>query len=126
VFTRSIPNGQAEVQLVAAAAGYVYCYAQDPATQAIQRIYPNRFSRDPRIESGALLALPGVGKFTLDAKHRFACVHAPREIYNGLPPPLRWGDFDDIRLTGFEQIRQAFAQSSGLPVALVAARQVGS
>jgi curli biogenesis system outer membrane secretion channel CsgG len=125
VFTRNIANGQAEVQLVAASAGYVYCYAQDPATQAIQRIYPNRFARDPRIEAGALLALPGAGKFTLEARQRFACVHAPREIYNGLPPPLRWGDFDDIRLNGFEQIRQAFAQSSGLPVALVAARQVG-
>lgn len=126
VFTRNIANGLAEVQLVAAAAGYVYCYAQDPASQAIQRIYPNRFSRDPRIEAGALVALPGAGKFTLDAKQRFACMHAPREIYNGLPPPLRWGDFDDIRLTGFEQIRQAFAQSSGLPVALMMARAVGS
>jgi hypothetical protein len=38
----------------------------------------------------------------------------PREIWPA--PPLRWGDFDDIRLTGFEQIRQAFAQSSGPPV----------
>ena len=124
VFTRATGNGQAEVQLVAASAGYVYCYAQDPVTQAIQRVFPNRFVRDPRLAAGALLALPGAGRFTLDARHRFACIHAPREVYNDLPSSLRWGDFEDIRLAGFEQIRQAFAQTSKLPVALVPAQVI--
>ena len=124
VFTRATSKGQAEVQLVAASAGYVYCYAQHPVTQAIQRVFPNRFVRDPRLDAGALLALPGAGRFTLDARHRFACIHAPREVYNDLPSSLRWGDFEDIRLAGFEQIRQAFAQTSKLPVALVPAQVV--
>jgi curli biogenesis system outer membrane secretion channel CsgG len=124
VFSREVRSGEAEVQIVAATKGYLYCYAQDPSTQAIQRIFPNRFVRDPRVEAGALLALPGQAAFKIDPRQRIACIHAPREVYNDLPPPLRWGDFEDVRLTGFEQIRQAFAQTSSLPVALVAAQSV--
>ena len=41
-----------------------------------------------------------------------------REIYNDLPPQLRWGDFEDIRLGTFEEIRDAFAQVAKAPVAL--------
>ena len=35
-----------------------------------------------------------------------------------LPPPLRWGDFEDVRLGTFEEIRDAFAQVANAPVAL--------
>jgi len=46
----------------------------------------------------------------------------PTEVYNDLPASLRWGDFDNVRLEGFEQIRQAFSQSSGQPIALALAQ----
>jgi Domain of unknown function (DUF4384) len=108
-----------QLRITADVAGYVYCYAQDPQTQAIRRIFPNRFAHDPRVEAGRAVALPSGGKFKLPRTHRYACLHAPREIYNDLPPPLRWGDFDDIRLTSFEAIRQQFAAASGLPISLV-------
>jgi Domain of unknown function (DUF4384) len=110
------------LQVSATAPGYVYCYAQDPANQAIRRIFPNRFARDPRLEAGRTVSLPGAGRFNLLPGHRYACVHALREVYNDLPPPLRWGDFDDIRLPSFDAIQEQFAAASGLSIALVRPR----
>jgi Domain of unknown function (DUF4384) len=98
--------------------GYVYCYAQDPQSQAIRRIFPNRFARDPRVQPGRALALPSAGRFSLPATHRYACLHAPTEVYGDLPPPLRWGDFDDVRLKSFEAIRQQFVAASGQAIGL--------
>ncbi|MBL0729299.1 DUF4384 domain-containing protein [Piscinibacter sp. HJYY11] len=114
-------SGQADLQVTTASAGYLYCYAQDPATKAIRRVFPNRFSADPRVEAGQSLSLPGKARFSLSAAHDHACVHAPREVYNDLPPPLRWGDFEDVRLASFDDIRQQFAQASGLPIVLTRA-----
>lgn len=102
------------------APGYMYCYSQDPVTQRIQRIFPNRFRKDPRVEPGAPLLLPGQGRFVLNPAAEFACLHAPREVYGDLPPPLRWGDFEDIKASRFEDIRDMFMQASGSAVQLVA------
>lgn len=124
VFAQAGSDGHAELRVLAAAAGHLTCFAQDPATQALRRIFPNRFDRDSRVEPGAQLALPGKGRFTLDARHRFACVHTPTDLYNDLPPPLRWGDFDEVRVQSFEQIAQAFSQVAGQPVPLLPAQTV--
>jgi hypothetical protein len=43
---------------------------------------------------------------------------APREVYNDLPPPLRWGDFDDVRLGSFGEIKAAFENVGKQPVGL--------
>lgn len=99
--------------------GYLYCYSQDPVTRRIQRIFPNRFGRDPRVEAGRPVQLPGQGRFVLNPAAEIACLHAPREIYGDLPPPLRWGDFEDIKASRFEEIRDIFSQASGFPVQLV-------
>ena len=114
--------GRLDLQVATDAAGYVYCYAQDPASGSVRRIFPNRFAKDPRIEAGQTLSVPGKARFRLDARQRFACLQAPREVYNDLPSALRWGDFDEVRLGGFEQIRQAFAASSGQQIALSVAK----
>lgn len=99
--------------------GYVYCYAQDTITQLIQRIFPNRFRKDPRLEPGKPLLLPGAGNFVLNPAAQYACLHAPREVYGDLPPPLRWGDFEDIKLSSFEEIQSQFSRVSGAAVHLV-------
>lgn len=99
--------------------GYVYCYSQDEATGRIQRIFPNRFQTDPRLNPGKPLSLPGKASFQLNPSAQHACIHAPQEVYADLPPQLRWGDFEDIRLNSFEEIRQQFAQASGMKVVLV-------
>ncbi len=124
VFVQTGRSGQAELRVAAAAPGYVYCYAQDPASNAIRRIYPNRFARDPRVAAGRAIAMPGTGRFSLTATHQFACVHSPTEIYNFLPPTLRWGDFEDVRSPGFDEIRQQFADASGQPILLVRAQKL--
>jgi hypothetical protein len=103
---------------------YVYCYVQSPATGKIQRIFPNRFVRDPRVPANTPLELPGAQGFKFFAGGEGAttqavgCLATEREVYNELPPTLRWGDFEDIRLGTFEEIRDAFAQVAKTPVAM--------
>jgi hypothetical protein len=113
-------RGSARLDLAVQRPGYVYCYSQDPATRRIQRIFPNRFERDPRMVPGQARSLPGNGRFVLNPAAEFACLHAPSEVYGDLPPPLRWGDFEDIRVGTFEEIRAGFTQASGMPVQLFA------
>lgn len=123
VFTQVVKPGEAQVQVIAASAGYLFCFAQDPSS-AIRRIFPNRFTRDARVEPGASVMLPGPGRFSLDDKQRIACVHSERDIYNELPPSLRWGDFDEVRLKSFDEIGKAFTQVAGKGVALLPAQSV--
>jgi hypothetical protein len=113
-----------ELTVTTAQDAYVYCYVQSPATGKIQRIFPNRFVRDPRVPANTPLVLPGAQGFKFFAGGEGAklqavgCLATDREVYNDLPPTLRWGDFEDIRLATFEQIRDAFAQVSKAPVAM--------
>jgi Domain of unknown function (DUF4384) len=109
----------AELDLRMNTAGYVYCYSQDTATGRIQRIFPNRFQRDPRLAAGQSLRLPGQARFTLSKQAQYACIQAPQEVYADLPAQLKWGDFEDIRLNTFEDIRQKFAEASGLKIELI-------
>jgi curli biogenesis system outer membrane secretion channel CsgG len=103
--------------------GYLYCYTEDGKTNALQRVYPNRFVQDPRVEFGQTISLPGAGAFKIEAQagatqRNIGCMLAPREVYNGLPPPLRWGDFEDVRLPSIEAIQTEFAKVAKAPVAL--------
>lgn len=122
--TRYRPGDAIELQVSASQAAYVYCYVQSPSSGKIQRIFPNRFARDPRIEANTPLAIPGEQGFKVAAggegatQQVLGCLATAREVYNDLPPPLRWGDFEDIRLGSFEEIRDAFAQVAKAPVAL--------
>ncbi len=124
VFSQTAANGQAELRVIAASPGHVFCFAQDPTSQVLRRIYPNRFVRDSRVDAGTQLSLPGAGKFTLDGRQRFACVHTATDIYNELPPQLRWGDFDEIKFKTFDEVARAFTQAAGQPVPLLAAQSV--
>lgn len=110
-----------EVAVQANRSGYVYCYVQTAAGN-IQRVYPNRQVRDPRLEAEQMLMLPADGGFKLQADKpgawKLACLLAPREVYNDLPPPARWGDFEDVRLKSFAEIRDAFQKAGGQPVVM--------
>ena len=74
----------------------MYCYVQSPTTGKIQRIFPNRFMRDPRLEANTPLLLPGAQGFKMlaggeDVKQQVVgCLATEREVYNDLPPALRW------------------------------------
>jgi curli biogenesis system outer membrane secretion channel CsgG len=116
-----------EMTVTTARPGYVYCYVQSPQTGKIQRIFPNRFMRDPRLQANTPLLLPGAQGFKVGAggdgvrQQAVGCLATEREVYNELPPTLRWGDFEDIRLGTFDDIRDAFAQVANGPVSLDAA-----
>lgn len=109
----------ASLTIEVARAGYVYCYAQDGVSGRIQRIFPNRFTRDSRLSPGKAIVLPGRAAFNINPAAQYACMHAPREVYGDLPPPLRWGDFEDVRLPSFNAIREQFSLAAGAPVQLV-------
>ncbi|MGB7990519.1 MAG: DUF4384 domain-containing protein [Candidatus Methylophosphatis roskildensis] len=122
--TRYRKGDPVELSVSASQAAYVYCYVQSPSSGKIQRIFPNRFARDPRVEANTPLAIPGEQGFKVAAggegakQQVLGCLATEREIYNELPPQLRWGDFEDIKLGTFEEIRDAFAQVAKAPVAL--------
>lgn len=114
-------NEEIDLAIQAQRSGYLYCYIQ-PAGGAIQRIYPNRNVRDPRIEAGEFVSLPGAQGFKITADkpgaQKIACLAAQREVYNDLPPPVRWGDFEDISLKSFAEIKSAFEKAGKLPVVM--------
>jgi len=121
------PGDAIELTVSTAQSGYVYCYVQSPANGKIQRIFPNRFMRDPRIEANTPLVLPGAQGFKIAAgaeevrQQAVGCLATEREVYNDLAPQLRWGDFEEVRLGTFDEIRDAFAVVAKGPVALVGA-----
>jgi hypothetical protein len=116
-----------EMTVTTAQPGYVYCYVQSPSNGKIQRIFPNRFARDPHVEANTPMLVPGAQGFKVAAgaegvrQQAVGCLATEREVYNELPPQLRWGDFEDIRLGTFDDIRDAFSQVAKGPVALEAA-----
>ena len=113
-----------EMTVSTAQPGYVYCFVQSPTSGKIQRIFPNRFARDPHVEANSPIVLPGAQGFKVTAgaqgekQQAVGCFATEREVYNELPPQLRWGDFEEIRLGTFEEIREAFAVVAKGPVSL--------
>ena len=122
--TRYRKGDPVELSVSASQAAYVYCYVQSPSSGKIQRIFPNRFACDPRVEANTPLAIPGEQGFKVPAggegakQQTLGCLATEREVYNDLPPQLRWGDFEDIKLGTFEAIRDAFQLVAKAPVAL--------
>lgn len=91
--------------------GYLYCYHQD-ATGTIRRIFPNRFTRDPRVTANRALSLPGRAPMELRAAaagiETVGCFTTANEIYSSLPAALRWGDFDPLKLQSFDEVAAVF------------------
>jgi hypothetical protein len=116
--TQTMADGRIKLQLTSNRDGFVYCYAIEEASGNIRRIFPNRFARDPAIQAGRVLQVPGTSSVQLTAQNAHACVHSPTEVYADLPSSLRWGDFETVRLNDMQAIVEAFAQSSGQPVAM--------
>jgi len=107
-------------QVKTSAPAYVYCYAQAPNGK-LQRIFPNRFVSDPRVEPAVPLVLPGKQGFKLLPTEAdsvpVACFAAPREIYNDIPAALRWGDFQDLKaIKGFADVQTLLEAVAREPV----------
>lgn len=98
--------------IVPALDGYLYCYHQD-AGGTLRRVFPNRFTRDPRVAAGRRISLPGHSPMQLrapasGASEAVACFNTPNEIYSALSAALRWGDFDALKLKSFDEVGAIF------------------
>jgi hypothetical protein len=99
---------------------YVYCYARDGAAP-IQRIFPNRWVQDPRVDASKPFVLPGNQPFVLKASPTLsiACLSAPREVYQEVPAALRWGDFQALQaVRGFDEVQRILEAVAKEPVGL--------
>ncbi len=87
-------------------------FAQTEFTGTLRRIFPNRFTRDPRVKADRPLTLPGAVPMELranaGANEAVGCFTTPNEIYNSVPAALRWGDFDPLRLKSFDEVAAIF------------------
>ena len=107
---------------------YVYCYARSAAGK-LQRIFPNRFVSDPRVQPNLPVILPGSQGFKLipgeSGTIPVACFAAPREIYNNLPAALRWGDFQNLNnVQQFSDVHSLLESVAHEPVTFVT-EQIG-
>lgn len=105
------PGETVGFHVIPSTSGYLYCYHQD-AGGTIRRIFPNRYTRDPRVTANRALTLPGRAPMELRAaaagNEGVGCFTTPNEIYNALPAALRWGDFDPLRLKSFDEVAAVF------------------
>jgi hypothetical protein len=96
---------------------YVYCFLRDD-NNAIQRFFPNRFTRDALVRAGQPLAIPGRMRFQLHASEKgiaetVACFGAPKDVFAALPAALKASDFESLARLSLEDVRAAFAQTAG-------------
>jgi hypothetical protein len=101
---------------------FVYCYLQDENAK-LTRFFPNRFAKDALVSASRPLSLPGTQRFQLTmndkgAKETIACLATARDVLKDLPPSVVGTDFEPLPLSSIEQVRAAFAKTSGAAVAL--------
>lgn len=105
------PGEAVGFHVIPSMSGYLYCYHQDVGG-TIRRIFPNRFTRDPRVTANRALTLPGRTPMELRAgaagNEAVGCFTTPNEIYSALPAALRWGDFDPLKLKSFDEVAAVF------------------
>lgn len=111
--------GTLRLDIQAREPGYLYCYATDPASGTIRRVFPNRHDTDPAVLPGRPLKLPVSPRVRLPANQPLACVFTPREVYAQLPSALRWGDFQPVRMESMDAIAEAFGHAGGVPATLI-------
>lgn len=97
-----IPNRQA----------HVHCFMRDDRQQ-YQRIFPNRFNRDTLVRREEALHLPGQMRFQILASPRgiteaVVCYGTDRDVMAQLPRRILGGDFENLPVASFDEIKNAF------------------
>lgn len=100
---------------------FVYCYLQDESAK-ITRFFPNRFAKDPMVPASRPLSLPGTMRFQLmmnasGVKETIACYATQRDVTKDLPASVLGNDFEPLSIGSLDQIRAAFANTTGGTVA---------
>lgn len=96
---------------------FVYCYLQDENAK-ITRFFPNRFAKDPLVQTSRPLSLPGTMRFQLvmnskGVKETIACYATQRDVLKDLPANVVGNDFEPLAIGSLDQIRAAFANTTG-------------
>lgn len=97
-------------------AAYVYCYFID-AEQQIQRFFPNRFQANNFLAPGSSLRLPGKMPFDITAdsqgrQEQVSCYATSQNIFHKLPLALRAYDFEPLKVSSANAIRDGFQAAS--------------
>ena len=95
---------------------YLYCFYQDDRG-AIQRFYPNRFSKDAYLASGQVLRLPGTMPFKFHASktgllEKIACYATAHDVFSQTESIRASRDFEPMQVSSIREIGAAIALSS--------------
>ena len=115
--TRFAVGEQIKLQVRANRDSYVYCYIQDE-TSRITRFYPNRFVKDPFVTTARPLDLPGTMRFQIvmnpkGVTEAVTCFASQRDVLQELPEAVVGSDFEPLKITSVQQIRDAMNQVTG-------------
>lgn len=113
---RFAPGQTISMTVKASRDAYVYCYMQDE-NRAIQRFFPNRYSKDAKVTGGTALVLPGKLPFQIFANQKkiretVACYATSKEVLADLPTAVRGTDFEPLQVASLDEIRKAFTDVS--------------
>lgn len=109
----SDPRSQ-QVSLQTDENAFVYCFSQD--SKGVQRLFPNRFARDPYVAMSRETTLASRGGTPLQLAgngQEVACFATQRDVFAQLPDNLRAPDFEPIPGASLESLRGTFQQLSG-------------
>lgn len=115
---RTFVRGQPiQLNISANRQAHVYCYMRDES-QHLQRIFPNRFSRDSLLRAGDALQLPGQMRFQIVASPRglteaVICYATERDVLSQVPSHISGADFENLAVTSFDDIKAAFRNVTG-------------
>ncbi len=113
VFLRGQPI---QLAVVVNRQAHLHCFLRDDRQQ-YQRIFPNRFQRDTLLRAGEALQLPGQMRFQILASPRgiteaVICYATERETIGRLPRRISGGDFENLPVTSFDEIKDAFREAT--------------
>lgn len=113
VFLRGQPI---QLAVVVNRQSHLHCFLRDDRQQ-YQRIFPNRFQRDTLLRAGEALQLPGQMRFQILASPRgiteaVICYATERETIGRLPRRISGGDFENLPVTSFDEIKEAFREAT--------------
>jgi hypothetical protein len=114
--TRFAPGEQIKLTVRTNRDAYAYRYIQDE-TARITRFYPNRFTKDSLIPGGRTLELPGTMRFQIvmnsrGAQETVSCFAAQRDVLHDLPAAVAGSDFETLKITSLQEIRDAMNQAT--------------
>lgn len=95
----------------------LHCYYRD-ADNTVMRVYPNRFSKNPRIDAGKLLKIPSVDDWSIKAPdtaatEEFMCIASETSQQHLTDFLQQSSDFEPMPVGSFDQLLAELNQANG-------------